>query len=85
MRTRETSVAEQLSAAARATQARLDRARTGDPSAKPRFVEQQEARRVAAIARDTRDAERKVARDARYAALKARASSANRDVWSKPT
>lgn len=120
------SVVERLSTAARATQARLDRARAGDPSAKPGFVEQQEARRVAAIARNARDAERravklnaqtlaaaergarkaahfaaqkaeatvnvasleaerKVARDARYAARKARASSAKRNVWSKST
>jgi hypothetical protein len=62
MRTRETSLADRLKTAAQARQARLDRARAGDPSTKAGFAQQQEARRAAAMARDARDAERRAVR-----------------------
>ena len=62
MRTRETSLADRLRTAAKATQAMLDRARAGDPSTKAGFTQQQDARGAAATARATRDAERSAVR-----------------------
>jgi hypothetical protein len=62
MRTRETSLADRLKTAALATRAMLDTARAVDPSTKSGFAQQQEARRAAAMARDTRDAERRAVR-----------------------
>ncbi len=64
MRHKETNLADRLSTAAKATHARLHRARAGDPSARADFAQQQEARRAAAVARDVRIAERKAARRA---------------------
>ncbi|TXL70269.1 hypothetical protein FHP25_35165 [Vineibacter terrae] len=81
MRDRETSLAERLTTAATATQARLLRARAGDPSTSPGFARQQEARRAAAMARDVRIAERKAARraaEALAAAARAAATAAQR-------
>ncbi|HKU96510.1 MAG TPA: DUF6481 family protein [Vineibacter sp.] len=76
MRGRETSLADRLSTAAKATQARLDRARAIDPTARPDFAQQQEARRVAAAERDARIAERKAAKSAAEAAAAAERAAA---------
>lgn len=88
MRTRETSLADRLSTAAKATQARIERARAGDPSTKAGFAEQQEARLAAAAARDARlnerreekqaaDAQKESERVARKAAEEADATARN--------
>ena len=60
----EPNFADRQNTANKAKQALLKKAKAKDPTKDPKFAEHQEARRVAAIARDARLAERKAERAA---------------------
>lgn len=68
---------DRLGEAAKAKQARLEKARATAPANAPGFAERQAARREAALARDARNAERKAAKLAE-AKRKAEAEAAER-------
>ena len=64
MKNHDIGFADRQNTANKAKQALLKKAKAKDPTKDPKFAERQEARRVAAIARDARLAERKAERAA---------------------
>ncbi|QQS11504.1 MAG: hypothetical protein IPK81_18285 [Rhodospirillales bacterium] len=78
MKARETSLQDRLSASNEARRAQLERARANDPTKRPEFIQQQEARRAANAERERKAAERKALEKA--AAEKAAAEKAAADA-----
>lgn len=82
MKARETSLQDRLSASNEARRAQLERARANDPTKRPEFMQQQEARRAAIAERDRKAAERREAERlaAERAAAEAAAAAAERQA-----